>query len=193
MGQKTRKREKKVSDSYGSKSRWQRRIVVIVASTIVVGLAAAVFFSENPVRGVPVGTESMSVALGAHVEGDIHDGIEVPAGGEHSQVWQNCGFYDSEVRSENAVHSLEHGAVWITYRATIGTGQIDRLRGFARPDEKVLISLRPDQTSPIVATAWGFQLEVEDATDERIAQFVNEFTTGRYAPEPGGSCAGGID
>lgn len=26
----------------------------------------------------------------------------------------DCAVYDQQVRSENAVHSLEHGAVWIT-------------------------------------------------------------------------------
>ena len=34
--------------------------------------------------------------------------------GEHNPVWQNCGFYNKPVRDESAVHSLEHGAVWIT-------------------------------------------------------------------------------
>jgi len=34
-----------------------------------------------------------------------------PVGGVHDPVWQTCGFYDAPVRSENVVHSLEHGAV----------------------------------------------------------------------------------
>jgi hypothetical protein len=38
-----------------------------------------------------------------------------PVGGPHNPIWQNCGFYSKPVRNENAVHSMEHGAVWITY------------------------------------------------------------------------------
>lgn len=192
MGQKTRKKPTNVHVGRKAGSPWPRIFAVTVASVVVVGLAAAVFFSANPVRGVPIGTEAIPVGPAAHVEGDIHEGSEIPAGGEHSQVWQNCGFYDTEVRSENAVHSLEHGAVWITYRPTIGADQIDRLSGLARPDEKILISPRSDQSSPIVATAWAFQVELDDPEDTRLAQFITEFTRGRTAPEPGGRCSGGL-
>ena len=40
-----------------------------------------------------------------------------PIGGEHDPVWADCTgtVYDVDIRHENAVHSLEHGAVWITY------------------------------------------------------------------------------
>src|SRR5512134_555969 len=38
-----------------------------------------------------------------------------PAGGVHDDTWQNCGIYDQPVRNEDAVHSLEHGAVWLAY------------------------------------------------------------------------------
>ncbi|HZY44457.1 MAG TPA: DUF3105 domain-containing protein, partial [Anaerolineae bacterium] len=39
-----------------------------------------------------------------------------PVGGTHDPAWLNCGIYDQPVRTENAVHSMEHGAVWITYQ-----------------------------------------------------------------------------
>ena len=41
-----------------------------------------------------------------------------PVGGPHNPIWQNCGFYSKPVRNEHAVHSMEHGAVWITYSPT---------------------------------------------------------------------------
>jgi hypothetical protein len=41
-----------------------------------------------------------------------------PVGGPHNPIWQNCGFYSKPVRDEYAVHSMEHGAVWITYSPT---------------------------------------------------------------------------
>ena len=39
-----------------------------------------------------------------------------PAGGAHDAAWLDCGVYDEPIRDENAVHDLEHGTVWISYR-----------------------------------------------------------------------------
>ena len=40
-----------------------------------------------------------------------------PVGGPHDGTWANCNgiVYATAVRNENMVHTLEHGAVWITY------------------------------------------------------------------------------
>src|SRR5512143_1979998 len=39
-----------------------------------------------------------------------------PVFGEHYPAWQNCGIYDQPVELGSALHSMEHGAVWLTYR-----------------------------------------------------------------------------
>ena len=52
---------------------------------------------------------------GLHESGDILYEQVPPVGGPHNAVWQNCGFYSQYLNNVNAVHSLEHGAVWITY------------------------------------------------------------------------------
>jgi hypothetical protein len=147
---------------------------------------------NEPTAGVPEGTEVVTVAAPAHVEGNLYDENEVPAGGEHSPIWANCGFYSEPINAENAVHSLEHGAVWITYTAEVPADQLDLLRRLARPAEKVLVSPVEDQQSTIIATAWGFQLELGSAEDPRLEQFAAEFAGSLSAPEPGGACTGGV-
>ena len=147
---------------------------------------------NEPIGGVPDGSEEVAVGVALHVEGDIYTENEVPAGGEHAPIWANCGFYTEPVAAENAVHSLEHGAVWITYRSDLASDQIEILRGLARPREKVMASPVPDQGSPVIATAWGTQLQLDGADDSRLDQFVVEFAGSVTAPEPGGACSGGV-
>jgi hypothetical protein len=180
------------SNKAAEQSPWPRRFGIGAAAALVVFLVAIVAFNSPPVSGVPDGTETVAVGPAQHVEGDIHADGEVPAGGSHSEVWQNCGFYGDEIRSENAVHSLEHGAVWITYRPDLPNGGIDRLRGLIRSPDKVLISPIEGQGPAAIATAWANQLELDDTADSRLDQFVNEFEGSRSAPEPGGRCSGGV-
>jgi hypothetical protein len=114
-----------------------------------------------------------------------------PAGGVHSAVWQNCGIYDQPVRNENAVHSLEHGAVWLAYRPDLPASAIDTLRSLARGHSHVLLAPYPDLPQPIVATAWGLQLPVNDAADPRLPVFISRYEKGPQTPEPGAVCTGG--
>ncbi len=193
MSSKTNTRSSKKPPAHtGGSSPWPKRLVWIGGTALVIGLVAVVFLNNPAIRGVPDGTEQVAVAAPEHVDGDLHDDGEVPAGGPHDEIWQNCGFYDVEVRSENAVHSLEHGAVWITYEPGIAEDQLRQLRGFTGRLEKVLVSPVAGQASPIIVTAWANQLELTDAGDARLAQFVNEFEGSFDAPEPGGRCNGGV-
>jgi hypothetical protein len=193
MSSKTSKQsDKKPPVRSSGSSPWPKRFVWIGGTALVFGLVAVVFLNNPAIRGVPDGTEQVAVAAAEHIDGDLHDDGEVPAGGPHDAAWQNCGFYDTEVRSENAVHSLEHGAVWITYEPGIAEDQLPELRGFTGRLEKVLVSPVAGQGSPIIVTAWANQLELTDAGDARLAQFVNEFEGSFDAPEPGGRCNGGV-
>ena len=173
-------------------SPWPKRMAIIAGVVVVVGLVAVVLFTKPELRGVPEGTETQAVGDPAHVDGELHADGEVPAGGAHNEIWQNCGFYSEEVNSENAVHSLEHGAVWISYDPSLQNAEIGVLRSFVSRTEKVLVSPVPGQPAPIVVTAWGQQLELDSVDDARLGQFVNEFSGASSAPEPGGRCNGGV-
>ena len=76
-------------------------------------------------------------------------------------MWQNCGFYESPVRNENAVHSMEHGAVWITYQPDLPADQVELPRNLAHDDSYVLVSPYPDLSTPVVVSAWGKQLQLD--------------------------------
>lgn len=116
-----------------------------------------------------------------------------PAGGTHDPVWQNCGVYDQPIEIKHALHSLEHGAVWITYQPELPADEIEQLTQYATNLSHILVSPYPGLQSPIVLTAWGVQLELQTAFDERVSEFITAYHNGPQTPEPGASCAGGTD
>ena len=114
-----------------------------------------------------------------------------PTGGNHAPMWAACNgkVYDKQVPNEQAVHSLEHGAVWITYQPSLDAAQIGVLSKKVQPHTYAFMSPFSEQKSPIVVTAWGNQLSVQSADDPHIDQFLKQFSQGRQTPEPGASCA----
>ena len=115
-----------------------------------------------------------------------------PTGGTHSPQWQDCGVYGAAVRTEYAVHSLEHGAVWVAYQPGLDAAAVEQLAALADGEDYVLISPYPELASPVVATAWGKQLRVTDPADPRLSRFVARFAEGPQTPEPGAPCDGGV-
>lgn len=113
-----------------------------------------------------------------------------PTGGSHNPRWQNCGIYDTPVDSPLAVHSLEHGAVWLTYRPDLPEAQIRELRDLARGEAFVLMSPFPEQEADVALTAWSTQLAIDSLPSDQIEQFINRYQG--QGPESGVSCSGGV-
>ena len=129
------------------------------------------------------------VKVGAHVDYDRHP----PVGGTHwaAPGWAQCGFYDQPVPDEAAVHDLEHGAVWVAYRSDLPATDIEILHQLVRTDGHLLVTPYADLRAPIVATAWGAQLDLPAAGDGRLVQFIAAYTNADSAPEGGATCGKG--
>lgn len=159
---------------------------------VLASCVAIVWFAN---RGVPASIEGVTSFDGlerTHVPGKVSYPQVPPVGGPHSEVWQTCGIYGEPIASENGVHSLEHGAVWITYRPTLPSDGVAQLRGLLSDKPLTLLSPFKDLPSPVVASAWGLQLQVDSASDPRLAQFIAKYAGGPQNPEPGARCTGGI-
>jgi Protein of unknown function (DUF3105) len=127
-----------------------------------------------------------------HVEGTVKYEQTPPVGGDHNARWLNCGIYTSPVPSENAVHDLEHGAVWITYQPELPAADIKTLTDEVKGQTYLTMSPFPGLPAPVVASAWGKQLTLTGANDPRLKAFIKEYKQGPQTPEPGASCTGGI-
>ncbi len=139
------------------------------------------------------GTLAIPVKSAKHVNGKVQYPTSPPAGGNHNPVWQNCGYYTTTVTNELAVHSLEHGAVWITYTASIDNAVKNDLMAKAKASPYVLVSMYPDNPTPIVVTAWARQLKMATYDAAVVAKFIDVYAIdGPTVPERGAPCRGGI-
>lgn len=167
-------------------------IVTAVAVTITGSIQeknAAAEAAKRPIDGIQTYTDLSS----NHVQGAVAYPHEPGTGGDHAPTWTNCGIYTEPVSEERAVHSLEHGAVWLTYNPSLPAAEIGTLTTLAKDKPYVLLSPEKDQKAPIAATAWGTQLSLQNADDSRIPAFVNAYAQSPKAPEPGAPCTGGTD
>jgi hypothetical protein len=174
---------------------WGTIIIIAAVVAIIVAFVTVVVldFRSGAAGGPPGGVEDIEVGeAGQHTEGEVNYDQTPPAGGEHNPDWQNAGFYSEPVTNENAVHTLEHGAVWITYNPDLPQGQVDELQQIANNRECVLVSPYPDLGSPVVASAWGKQLDLEGAEDPALNRFIGTYLQGEQTPEPGAACTGGV-
>lgn len=125
-----------------------------------------------------------------------------PAGGKHWPPtdpvapgvlgWLRCGVYTQPVPSEFAVHSQEHGAVWLTYRPGAAPADVAAFTAAAAGNPAyVIVSPFPGQPGAWTASTWGAQLTVDVPGDPRIAEFVRVYAGGGQGGEKGADCAGG--
>jgi hypothetical protein len=129
-----------------------------------------------------------------HVEGAVDYPMNPPVGGNHSQAWMTCDgtVYDKAIPNENAVHSLEHGAVWVTYKAGTPEADIKMLSDKVSRTPYTLMSPNEEQSGTIMLSAWSRQLTVDKASDPRVEQFFTKYVQGEQTPEPGAACSNGL-
>jgi hypothetical protein len=133
----------------------------------------------------------------SHVVGSVHYDRTPPAGGPHNAEWLNCGVYTQPVPNENAVHDLEHGAVWITYRPSLSRFGIAELVKFVvnhydGAQRYITLSPYPGLPAPVVASVWGAQIRLNGPNDPRLAAFVAHYIGGNQGGEQGAPCTGGV-
>ncbi len=159
------------------------------ASTTAVPGASTTVGAPTTGADLP-GVKTYSDLAHNHVQGPVDYPQTPPVGGDHAPIWQNCGYYSQPIVKEQGVHSMEHGAVWITYSPDLPADQVSVLRKLAKSQTYILVSPFPGLPSPVVATAWGAQLELPSATDPELAAFVKQYRQSPRAPEPGAPCSG---
>lgn len=169
-------------------------VVVFAAAVITYAVVQVNEANADKVDSVDqiAGVEVYDYAGGEHVTTTVDYEQSPPVGGPHDPVWADCTgtVYDVDIRHENAVHGLEHGAVWITYNPDeVSDDDIDTLAELVEGENGRMMSPYVGLDSPISIQSWGEQLKVDSADDERLKQFADlmTFKSGEF-PEPGATC-----
>lgn len=201
--QREAKRAKKVAElKRKQKVAKRNRIIGTVAGSVlalgvIVALILFVVTSGTPPRDPDdidiAALETYENLPATHVEGPVQYEQTPPVGGDHNGVWLNCGVYSEPVPNENAVHSLEHSAVWVAYNPEEVAGDDLQTLIDSVPDTYTVVSPYPGLESPAVASAWGAQVALDGIDDERLGDFIEKYRMSADAPEPGAACTGAYD
>ncbi|MGH8888032.1 MAG: DUF3105 domain-containing protein [Egibacteraceae bacterium] len=194
--QRQRREERLLLEAQRRKAQRRNRLLIWIGGSgvliAVVALAIVPAARRAGPTPPPQGIADVPVAGRDHVRTSVDYPTVPPAGGPHAPVWQNCGFYDNAVPNETAVHSLEHGAVWLAYDPSLSQAGRHALQQLVTGRGFVLASPVTGLNAPVVATAWGKLLRTDGPEDPRLAEFVRAFVNGPQTPEPGAPCSGGV-
>ncbi|HLU27554.1 MAG TPA: DUF3105 domain-containing protein [Glycomyces sp.] len=122
--------------------------------------------------------------------------LSPPAGGDHLSVWQTCtgSVYTEPIVDGHAVHSLEHGAVWLTYDPElVDAAEVAALAAKIEGRDYSLMSPYPGQGVPVSLQSWGNRYQTEDPADPDIDAYLDAYIlNGAFNPEMNATCAGGV-
>jgi hypothetical protein len=162
---------------------------VALVIALAAGCGGANASSTSSDASIPGVTLERATSHG-HKQGAIdYGGKKPPSGGDHNPVPLTCGAYSEQPPDENAVHSLEHGAVWITYQPDLPADQVDLLKKKVDGVEYMLMSPYAGLRTKVSIQSWGHQLFVDSASDPRIEEFIKDLRLNPVTtPEYGASC-----
>ncbi|WP_236241567.1 DUF3105 domain-containing protein [Streptomyces sp. CC228A] len=173
---------------------------ILLAAVALIAAAAGGWYAldtrgdvEGATSALVRGEQTWSGLSRKHVTTEVTYPMSPPAGGDHHPRWTPCDskIYSSPVADENAVHSLEHGAVWITHGKSITAPDLHMLTEMVSSTPYAFLSPYTPQSTPIVLTAWGHQLKVNEASDPRVKEFLEKYVQGEQTPEKGAPCTSG--
>ena len=204
--QREQKRQEKLAEYQRQLAKRRRSKVVwwtagsVAAVLVVAAIVASIVFAPKPAVDYVQGGTGATIEgvqtyenTALHVQDSVDYPQSPPAGGPHNPVWLNCGIYSQPVPNENAVHSMEHGAVWVTYDADkLSTSDLRTLKS-KLPSTYVVLSPYEGLPSAFVLTAWNHQLTLDSVDDSRVEAFFEEYWRNQNAPEPSAACTGGLD
>ncbi len=97
-----------------------------------------------------------------------------PTSGPMYEEVGGAGIHDQEVPDEKLVHSLEHGAVVVSYKADLSKDQIDQVKSIydSVGGRKILVP-RKNLDVPVALTSWGRLMKLQTIDANQIKAFMD--------------------
>jgi hypothetical protein len=177
----------------------KKNYVTIFVLIAVVVIAIIVFNSKDSVEKIPVEdqveevTEDLLVGLVEEYEiqeikhiapGEEHEAYNSnpPSSGWHYAQAPAWGIYNEEMVDESAVHGLEHGGIWISYK-NISDEEIKELEKFQKTNsQSTILSPREANDSNIVLVSWGYVVNLDSIDTALMQQFVDNYKNQTHEP-----------
>lgn len=164
--------------------RTRRRQLSLVAVAGVLALGAAVWLVRGVVRFGSGATPQLPI-VDYSIQGRDHIALgqphpsynsNPPTSGWHYPQPADWGFYNEELPDELAVHNLEHGGIWLSYRSAEDTELINQLAALIRRyRSKVIVTYRSRNDTRLAVAAWGHLMKLDSYDDAAIVTFINRF------------------
>jgi hypothetical protein len=174
-------------------------VAMVVFAGVVIGYAVHQVHAKNGTKPPALASDAtkiqgitvVNIAERNHVDTPVTYPQSPPIGGNHDPQWADCTgtVYANPIRNENAVHALEHGAVWITYKPGISSTDLDSLKKRVNGVNFMMLSPYPGLKTEVSLQSWGHQLFVDSASDPRVDRFITDLRlNSSTTPEFGASC-----
>ena len=178
--------EKEAMRKHERKKSKMKKLAIGVAVAVVAAGAIALFVLPASKGKAPgLGTD-FSKEVAAEGRDHVSESTKVvyksnpPTSGNHWPEPLQDGVYDKEKPDEAAVHSLEHGRIWISYKPSIPEQTKEALRKLLKGRAPIIVTPRSANETDIALVAWtrldAFNLNPDGSFDEkRILDFIQRY------------------
>ncbi len=155
-------------------------IGAIIATLLILGGGVGLISTQGAKDQAKLSKPLMGETIADQGRNHVPDGTKVdynsnpPTSGPHYTRPQPGGIYDKPVPDGNLIHSLEHGAVILSYKSDLPTNDVDRLKQIfnsASVSKKIMVP-RDTLDVPVALTSWGRLLKLQTIDDAKIKEFL---------------------
>lgn len=160
-------------------------IGVVVAVSLVFGFKALITKSpeqiefEQKVEEVSLEgkVEEFEIEGRSHVSAGTNISYKTnpPTSGDHFGQAKGWGVYNREVDDKMALHGLEHGGIWISYKE-IDDETKEILKEIGKSNsQSVIVAPRPNNDDKIVIASWGKYMRLESVDKVLIQKYIDTY------------------
>ena len=174
------RREEKINtrDQETKKRRNKKNTIwILVILIIVSAIYGIIILIKNVDKTIP--GESVPILGSNHIQtGAEHEeyNSNPPTSGSHYAQAPGWGIYSEELEDEQAIHSLEHGGIWISYK-NLDEPSIEKLENIAKKfSKRVILSPREENDVSISVASWGRLMKLDEIDVDLIEDYIRKNT-----------------